>query len=86
MQKSIAKLIKLPETKKCLLYIFWIYFGMKFRDGSFAILDHTKTPAARSHAFEVDMELKERKRIIEEDLVVARQRRVEFIKRWRAKF
>ena len=86
MTRSLVRLIKLPEMKKCFLYMFWLYFAMKFRDGSFAILDHTKTSAAKTHCLDVDMGLQERRRIIEQDLGVARQRRVEFIKQWRAKF
>ena len=57
VRRNLAKLAKLPEMKRCFLYIFWIYFAMKFRDSSFAILDHAKASAGQTHFLDVDMGL-----------------------------
>lgn len=86
VERALRKLVRLPEMKKAFLYIFWIYFAMRFRDGSFAVLDHAMASAATTHCLDVDIGVQERRRIIEQDLEVAHQRRVEFIKQWRAKF
>lgn len=86
VERALRKLVRLPEMKKAFLYIFWIYFAMRFRDGSFAVLDHAMASAATAHCLDVDIGVQERRRIIEQDLEVAHQRRVKFIKQWRAKF
>ena len=43
IENRVKRLIKLPEMKKCFLYVFWLYFGMKFKDRSFTTLDKTQS-------------------------------------------
>ena len=52
IEAAIRRLIKLPEMKKCFLYVFWLYFGMKFRDRSFATLDKTKSTVAVDRTYD----------------------------------
>ena len=86
VRRRLSRLVRLPEMKKAFLYIFWLYWAMKFRDGSFAILDHTKRPAVPTDCLDEDMGLREWRRVIERDIEAAFYRRIDFIKQWRAKF
>ena len=81
----LKQLIKVQQFRKAYTYLFWLIVAFKFRDRTFGDMDHFNGRDATIQAMKDDRRL-ELYSLMEEDIVMGQNRRVEFIKYWRHKF
>lgn len=83
-RKLLKLLVKTTPFKKAYMYLFWIWAALKFGQRTFGDIDHYsgKDAAVR----DLKDNRKELYRVLEEDMKLGQERRVQFIKYWRHKF
>ena len=85
LHKKLRKLFQDRTFRKAVLYIFWVFVALKFKDASFGDIDHYNGTDETTLALKKDNR-RELYRLMKEDIETGKRRRVSFIKYWRSKF
>lgn len=83
IKKNLKKLFRLSRFRKSFVYLFWIFIALKFTDRTFGNYNHFNGDANTRKLKKDRFKLY---RLLEEDIALGYERRINFIKYWRYKF